>query len=200
MLLAVAALKGGVGKTTSAVYLAALAAASGRAVTVIDADPQASASDWIESSGDERLQKVTAVEAPTDRLLIKAIGRIDGDDVAIVDTPPGNERLLAKAIAAADAVILPTRVGGVETPRVELVLEMVPINQPVGLVICSARTYTRDYQHVVRGWTEAKVPVWGSVPERVAIAAGPEAWLSADGLEAYRGIWRRAQRAVRETE
>lgn len=200
MLLAVAALKGGVGKTTSTVYLAALAAASGRAVTVIDADPQASASDWIESSGDERLQKVTAVEAPTDRLLMKAIGRIDGDDIAIVDTPPGNERLLAKAIAAADAVILPTRVGGVETPRVELVLEMVPINQPVGLVICSARTYTRDYQDVVRGWTEAKVPVWGSVPERVAIAAGPEAWLSADGLDAYRGIWRRAQRAVRETE
>ena len=200
MLLAVAALKGGVGKTTSTVYLAALAAASGRAVTVIDADPQASASDWIESSGDERLQKVMAVEAPTDRLLMKAIGRIDGDDIAIVDTPPGNERLLAKAIAAADAVILPTRVGGVETPRVELVLEMVPINQPVGLVICSARTYTRDYQDVVRGWTEAKVPVWGSVPERVAIAAGPEAWLSADGLDAYRGIWRRAQRAVRETD
>ena len=200
MLLAVAALKGGVGKTTSTVYLAALAAASGRAVTVIDADPQASASDWIESSEDERLQKVTAVEAPTDRLLMKAIGRIDGDDIAIVDTPPGNERLLAKAIAAADAVILPTRVGGVETPRVELVLEMVPINQPVGLVICSARTYTRDYQDVVRGWTEAKVPVWGSVPERVAIAAGPEAWLSVDGLDAYRGIWRRAQRAVRETD
>jgi chromosome partitioning protein len=200
MLLAVAALKGGVGKTTSTVYLAALAAAGGRAVTVIDADPQASASDWIESSEDERLQKVTAVEAPTDRLLMKAIGRIDGDDIAIVDTPPGNERLLAKAIAAADAVILPTRVGGVETPRVELVLEMVPINQPVGLVICSARTYTRDYQDVVRGWTEAKVPVWGSVPERVAIAAGPEAWLSADGLDAYRGIWRRAQRAVRETD
>lgn len=199
MLLVVAALKGGVGKTTSAVYLSALAAASGRAVTLIDADPQASASDWIESSGDERLEKVTAVEAPTDRLLTKAIGRIDGDEVAIVDTPPGNERLLAKAIDAADAVILPTRVGGVETPRVEIVLEMVPINQPVGLVICSARTYTRDYQDVVRGWAEAQVPVWGSVPERVAIAAGPESWLSFDGLEAYRGIWRRAQRAVRET-
>jgi chromosome partitioning protein len=199
MLLVVAALKGGVGKTTTSVYLAALAAASGRTVTLVDADPQASASDWIETSGDERFEKVTAVEAPTDRLLTKAIGRIESGDVAIVDTPPGNERLLAKAIDAADAVVLPTRVGGVETPRVETVLEMVPINQPVGLVICSARTYTRDYQDVVRGWSEAEVPVWGSIPERVAIAAGPEAWLSADGLEAYRAVWRRAQRAVRQS-
>jgi chromosome partitioning protein len=200
MLLVVAALKGGVGKTTTSVYLAALAAASGRSVSLIDADPQASASDWIETSGDERLAKVTPVEAPTDRLLSKAMGRVTSDDIAIVDTPPGNDRMLAKAIDAADAVIVPTRVGGVETPRVEIVLAMVPINQPVGLVICSARTYTRDYQDVVRGWAEAKVPVWGSVAERVAIATGPDGWLSADGLEAYRSVWRRAQRATREAE
>ena len=67
-----------------------------------------------------------------------------------------------------------------------------------GIVICSARTYTRDYQDVVAAWLEAGVQVWGSVPERVSIAAGPENWLAEDGLEAYRTVWRRAQRAVRE--
>jgi chromosome partitioning protein len=76
---------------------------------------------------------------------------------------------------------------------------MVPRRVPVGLVICSARTYTRDYQDVVSGWREADVPVWGSVPERVAIAAGPDGWLSVDGLDSYRGVWRRALRAVRES-
>jgi chromosome partitioning protein len=196
MIVVVAALKGGVGKTTTAVYLAALAAGSRKSATLVDADPQASSADWIETATDDQLEAVTPVEAPTDRLLSRALSRIDADEVAIVDTPPGNERLLAKAIDVADVVIVPARVGGVENTRVEAVVSMVPINVPLGLVICSARTYTLDYQQAVTTWTAAAVPLWGTVPERVLIAAGPESVLSADGLDAYRGVWRRAVRAA----
>ena len=197
MIVVVAALKGGVGKTTTSVYLAAVAASGKRDVTLVDADPQASSADWVETAEDEPLTRVTLVEAPTDRLLTKALDRIDDEEVAIVDTPPGNERLLAKAIDRADSIVLPTRVGGVETQRVEAVLELVPRNVPVGLVICSARTYTRDYQDAVVEWVQAGVPVWGSVSERVAIAAGPDGWLSTDGLDSYRRVWRRASTAAR---
>jgi chromosome partitioning protein len=197
MIIIVAALKGGVGKTTTSVYLSALAAAR-RPSTLIDADPQASAADWLESAEDEYLERVSLLEAPTDRLLLKALDRIEPEDVAIVDTPPGNERLIAKAIERADVVVVPTRVGGVETARVEAVLDLVPRKLPVGLVISSARTYTRDYQEVVAAWTEANVAVWGTIPERVSIATGPEGALAPDGLEAYRTVWRRALRAVRE--
>ncbi len=198
MIVVVAALKGGVGKTTTSVYLTAVAANSRRPATLVDADPQASAADWIETAEDENFEHVTLIEAPTDRLLMKTLDRVDADDIAIVDTPPGNERLVAKAFDRADAVIIPTRIGGVETTRVEAILDIVPSKLPVGLVICSARTYTRDYQDTVAAWTDAGVSVWGSVPERVSIAAGPEGWLSTDGLESYRSIWRRVLRAVRE--
>jgi chromosome partitioning protein len=197
VIVVVAALKGGVGKTTTSVYLAAIAAASNRRnVYLVDADPQASSADWLETSPDERLGKVTIVEAPTDRLLVKALDRVGGEDVAVVDTPPGHERLLAKALDRAAAAVVPTRVGGVETPRVAAVLDMMPAGVPAGLVISSARTFTRDYQDAVATWAEEHVPVWGTVPERVSIAAGPTGLLSEDGLEAYRGTWRRAVRAV----
>jgi chromosome partitioning protein len=198
MIVVIAALKGGVGKTTTSVYLSALASAARRPTTLIDADPQASAAEWFEASEDEYLAAVTLVEAPTDRMLLKALDRVEADEVAIVDTPPGNERLLAKAIEKADSVLIPTRIGGVETGRVEAVLELVPTRTPVGLVICSARTYTRDYQDVVAAWEEANVPVWGTIPERVAIASGPEGWLAPDGLDAYRSVWRRVLRNVRD--
>ena len=192
-----AALKGGVGKTTTAVYLSAIAASSRRSVYLIDADPQGSSADWIEHSGDDSLQKVTVVEAPTDRLLLKALDRTaNADVVVVVDTPPGQERLLTKAMERASVVVIPTRIGGVETARASAVLEMIPGGTPAGLVISSARTFTRDYQEALASWTEAGVAVWGTVPERVAIAAGPSEWLSADGVDAYRNVWRRAMRAV----
>src|SRR5262249_26939326 len=66
-----------------------------------------------------------------------------------------------------------------------------------GLVICSARTFTRDYDETVQYWGEQGVPVWGTIPERVAIASGPDRSLSPDGIEAYRPLWRRVVRATR---
>ena len=196
MIIVVAALKGGVGKTTTAVYLSALAAAS-RDTTLVDADPQGSAADWLLNTEDPHLEDVELVEAPTERLLSRALDRLGDHDVAVVDTPPGHDRLLAKALDYADVVVLPTRVGGVEAPRVDAVLAMIPRDIPVGLVICSARTYTRDYQDMVDTWSGTVERVWGSVPERVTIAQGPLARLADDGLEAYRPVWRRAQRAAR---
>jgi chromosome partitioning protein len=199
VIVVVAALKGGVGKTTTAVYLAALASAGRRSACLVDADPQASAADWLDQARDESFDRVDVVEAPTERLLTKALVGAGRDGaVAVVDTPPGHERLLVKALEQADVVVVPTRVGGVETPRVEAVLGLVPGGVPAGLVICSARTYTRDYNEMVVAWAEAGVDVWGTVPERVAIAAGPGAMLSPDGLDAYRSVWRRVGRVARD--
>src|SRR6266446_496117 len=107
-------LKGGVGKTTTAVYLSAAAVARGYdPVVLIDADRQASLAEWLE---ERPVEGVTVVEAPSERTLSRAMSR--HDSVGIVDTPPGDERLVQAAISSADAVVIPTRAGGVEFPRV----------------------------------------------------------------------------------
>jgi chromosome partitioning protein len=197
MIIVTAALKGGVGKTTTSVYLAALASSNRRTSTLVDADPQGSAADWIENSDDDHLNRIEIAEAPTERLLSKALDKVPPEGIGVVDMPPSHERLLNKALERARIVIIPTRVGGVETPRVKAVLELVPKEVPVGLVICSARTYTRSYQETMQQYAEESIPVWGTIPERVSITAGPTGPLAEDGLEAYRKVWRKILAAAR---
>ena len=197
MILVSAAIKGGVGKTTTAVYLAAVAVDGDRSVTLVDADPQASAAEWVDEATDAPLRRLTVVEAPTERLLAKALDKMKPDDVVVVDTPPAHREMVVKALDRATAVVIPTRVGGVETPTATVMLDIVPAGIPAGLVVCSARTYTRDYHEAIANWEDEEAPVWGSIPERVAIAQGPDGWLSSDGLDAYGEIWRTIQKAVK---
>jgi chromosome partitioning protein len=60
---------------------------------LVDADPQASAADWLDHAEDEYFERVELVEAPTERLLVKALAGIGRDDIAVVDTPPGPGRV-----------------------------------------------------------------------------------------------------------
>src|SRR5919204_1336451 len=105
MKVVVSNVKGGVGKTTTSVYLAAAAVERGYdPVVLIDADRQASSAQWLE---ERPFDGVTVVEAPSERTLTRATSRHDG--LGIIDTPPGDERLLQAAVTPADAVVMPTR-------------------------------------------------------------------------------------------
>ncbi|MEN3343190.1 MAG: chromosome partitioning protein, partial [Actinomycetota bacterium] len=184
-------LKGGVGKTTTAVYLAAAAVARGYdPVVLIDADRQASSAEWLE---ERPIEGVTVVEAPSERTLTRALGRNEG--MAIADTGPGDERLVQSAVNSANAVVIPTRAGGVEFARVSATLDMIPARTPRGVVIAAARLGTNDLDETIAWWRQEKVSIWGVIPERVGIAAGPEARLYREGLEHYDGVLRRALRS-----
>lgn len=186
-------LKGGVGKTTSTVYLAAVAAARGYTpVVLVDADRQASAAEWLE---ERPIDDVEVVEAPSERTVKKALARDDG--LVVVDTPPGDERLLASASSMADAVVIPTRAGGVEYSPVLSTLELIPARTPRGVVICAARLGTNDLEEAIAWWKSQSVPVWGVIPERVGIASGPEGRLYREGLNEYDAVLKRALRGKR---
>ena len=184
-------LKGGVGKTTTTVYLAAVAASRGHLpVVVVDADRQASAAEWLE---ERPIDGIEVIEAPSERTLARAMRADEG--TVVVDLPPGDERLVQAAISAADAVVIPTRAGGVEFGRVAYTLGLIPPRTPRGVVIAAARLGTNDLQETIDWWKGENVPVWGVVPERVGIAAGPEARLYREGLDEYGKVLRRILRS-----
>ena len=192
MNIVVSNVKGGVGKTTTAVYLAAVAARAKTPVVLVDADPQGSSAEWYES---DPLDGVELVEGPSVRTVTKAMGQADA--IVIVDTPPGEGTVVQAALGRADSVVIPTRAGGVEPNRVVTTLEMIPSNIPAGVVICSARLGTNDLDATIEWWTELKVPVWGIVPERVSIASGPAARLSGEGMEHYAKVLKKATAKAR---
>jgi chromosome partitioning protein len=188
MNIVVSNVKGGVGKTTTAVYLAAVAGQRGRGpVVLVDADPQGSTAEWYDA---DPLEGVELVEGPSVRTVGKAMNQQDG--IVVVDTPPGEGTVVQAALGRADAVVIPTRAGGVEPNRVMATLAMTPRNVPAGVVICSARLGTNDLDATVEWWTELSVPVWGIVPERVSIASGPTSALSSEGLEHYVKVFKKA--------
>jgi chromosome partitioning protein len=193
MNIVVSNVKGGVGKTTTAVYLAAVAALGGKVpVVLVDADPQGSTAEWYDA---EPFDGVELVEGPSVRTVTKAMNQDDA--IVVVDTPPGEGNVVQAALGRADAVVIPTRAGGVEPNRVVTTLEMTPSNVPAGVVICSARLGTNDLDATIAWWTELKVPVWGIVPERVSIASGPSARLSTEGLEHYAKVLKKATAKAR---
>ena len=102
--IAVVGQKGGVGKTTTAMNLAAALARANR-VLVVDVDPQQSATRWAERAGDDLPFDFTANQDPD---VIKQLREIEYD-IVLIDTPGSHENtgVLDAVLQSADFVILP---------------------------------------------------------------------------------------------
>jgi chromosome partitioning protein len=97
--------KGGVGKTTVALHLAAAFHLSGASTLILDLDPQASASEWH----DAREAELPHVESIQPARLVKAISTAQeiGTDVLILDTAPHAESTALEAARSADLILVP---------------------------------------------------------------------------------------------
>lgn len=121
MILSLVHTKGGVGKTTSAIYLAAAAADCGDPVRVIDADPQASASSWADRAAHAGHPLPFPVVPMTNPAGLVALRATTGPgELVVIDTPPSavNDAIIDAAVSAADLVVIPSGLSLAEIDRV----------------------------------------------------------------------------------
>lgn len=118
-IVAIAARKGGVGKTLLATHLSVAGILDGRRVAVIDLDPQVSASEWSDGRGDDPPDVISTQPARLSKVLDGMRGAYD---LVFIDTPPTTGEADRLAIGAADLVLVPTRI---QTSDIKAVLSSI---------------------------------------------------------------------------
>lgn len=147
MIIAIINGKGGVGKTTTAIYLATALCKEDYHTVVVDLDQQGSASDWADRAEDAGHPLPFRVEVSNIKRLPRAIAHEPEDTIIILDTPPGDPAVLDTAISVADYVIVPTQASAIEVARVWETLPSLT-SVPHGVLITSARLGTSNLDAV----------------------------------------------------
>src|ERR1700761_1266143 len=158
--LALANLKPGTGKTTSAVWLAYVFAQAGNRVLLVDADPSGSALEWSDLAAmypgvvKEQAAFPFRIVALPSRELHRRLPEISvDDDVVIIDTPQIEDHaaIARSALRYADEVLIPCAPSPIEINRTTPVREEIaearevrdqPARSAVLLNRCIARAHS----------------------------------------------------------
>jgi len=123
LIIGIVSLKGGAGRTTSSMYLAAATHKHGHKVTVIDSDNEGSALNWYKASAGNLPFEVVASEG-LDDLETQAESYKAQSHIVIIDSAPNNREQLFTIAMCCDVALVPTSATGTDINRLKPTLSI----------------------------------------------------------------------------
>ena len=163
MIISILSQKGGSGKTTLALALAAAFARTGKAVLLVDADEQGSALTWADAREAEPLFTCVGMPKPTLHKELPSLSK--NYDLVLVDGAPRVSSVARSAIAASDAVLVPVQPSPMDVWAANEIVELINDAKPLNEKMESAFVINRKITNTAIGNDVAKALAgYGDIP------------------------------------